>query len=109
MREVGTARGVEGCDAVTSATWSASEVEGEDAATGASWVDREGGGFACAEESCISEKGASSFDDEVQEVIDAVTGATWGTRNQIMEDMFHKRLDRDALSVPDFAPPGEAL
>lgn len=43
MREVGTARGVEGCDAVTSATWSASEVEGEDAATGASWVDREGG------------------------------------------------------------------
>ena len=74
-----------------------------DAATGATWSGHQIE-IASDRDDRKAEKPASSFDDEVQEVIDAVTGATWGTRNRIMEDMFHKRLDQDASSVPLFAP-----
>lgn len=95
-------------DATTSATWSQSAGDDVDAVTGATCVgDRAESGRGSAV--CVADGSSSSFDDEVQEVIDAVTGATWGTRNQIMEDMFHRKLDRDASSVPTFAPPGEVL
>ena len=79
-----------------------------DAATGATWSGHQIE-IASDRDDRKAEKPASSFDDEVQEVIDAVTGVTWGMRNRIMEDMFHKRLDQDASSVPLFAPPGEFL
>lgn len=81
---------------------------GADAVTGATWAEPQGG-VARGESFCERDEAGSSFDADVQEVVDAVTGATWGTRNRIMEDMFHKRLDQDASSVPTFAPPGEAL
>ena len=81
---------------------------GADAVTGATWAEPQGG-VARGEGFCERDEAGSSFDADVQEVVDAVTGATWGTRNRIMEDMFHKRLDQDASSVPAFAPPGEAL
>lgn len=81
---------------------------GADAVTGATWAEPQGG-VARGEGFCERDEAGSSFDADVQEVIDAATGATWGTRNRIMEDMFHKRLDQDASSVPTFAPPGEAL
>lgn len=81
---------------------------GADAVTGATWAEPQGG-VARGESFCERDEAGSSFDADVQEVIDAVTGATWGTRNRIMEDVFHKRLDQDASSVPTFAPPGEAL
>lgn len=81
---------------------------GADAVTGATWAEPQGG-VARGEGFCERDEAGSSFDADVQEVVDAVTGATWGTRNRIMEDVFHKRLDQDASSVPTFAPPGEAL
>lgn len=97
-----------GADAVTGATWAAPENADVDATTSATWAEPQGG-VARGEGFCERDEAGSSFDADVQEVIDAVTGATWGTRNHIMEDMFHKRLDQDASSVPTFAPPGEAL
>lgn len=97
-----------GADAVTGATWAAPENADVDATTSATWAEPQGG-VARGEGFCERDEAGSSFDADVQEVIDAVTGATWGTRNRIMEDMFHKRLDQDASSVPTFAPPGEVL
>lgn len=42
----------------------------------------------------------------IQEVVDAVTGATWSTRNRIMEDLFREDLNVGASNLPTFAPPG---
>lgn len=42
----------------------------------------------------------------IQEVVDAVTGATWSTRNRIMEDLFREDLNAGASNLPTFAPPG---
>lgn len=97
-----------GADAVTGATWAAPENADVNATTSATWAEPQGG-VARGEGFCERDEAGSSFDADVQEVVDAVTGATWGTRNRIMEDMFHKRLDQDASSVPAFAPPGETL
>lgn len=47
-------------------------------------------------------------DDEVAKVVDAITGATWNTRNMIMEKMFHKDLKDRADDMPEFKPPGQA-
>lgn len=43
----------------------------------------------------------------VQETIDAVTGATWGTRNTIMEGLFQKDLAEHGDQMPSYRPPGE--
>ena len=45
----------------------------------------------------------------IQEVIDAVSGATWNTRNRIMEDLFEERLAASDGDMPTFAPPGSSL
>ena len=45
--------------------------------------------------------------DEVAEVVDAITGATWNTRNTIMEDLFHKDLESHAEMLPSYKAPGE--
>lgn len=42
----------------------------------------------------------------VQEVVDAVTGATWSTRNRIMEDLFQADLASGVADLPAFSPPG---
>ena len=44
---------------------------------------------------------------EVQKTIDAVTGATWGTRNRIMAGLFQRDLRKHGDDMPAFAPPGE--
>ena len=53
-----------------------------------------------------SQKLATPSPDEIDEVIDAVTGATWGERNRIMEDRFAERLSENPDAVPAFSPPG---
>ena len=45
----------------------------------------------------------------VQDVVDAVTGATWNTRNRIMEDLFHDELQAGLSTLPSFKPPGTPL
>lgn len=44
--------------------------------------------------------------DTVQETVDAVTGATWTTRNMIMEDLFYQDLEAHADQMPSYRPPG---
>lgn len=45
----------------------------------------------------------------IEEVIDAVSGATWNTRNRIMEDLFKEELAASDGDMPTFAPPGSSL
>lgn len=45
-------------------------------------------------------------DEEVAEVVDAITGATWNTRNSIMEDIFMSDLSEHADEMPAYKPPG---
>lgn len=72
-------------------------------------------GFAAAEAEVEDHEaslvqGSNASEDEVQELIDAVAGATWNTRNRIMEERFLASLDHGgAKKVPAFKPPGEAL
>lgn len=47
--------------------------------------------------------------DEVEKTIDAVAGATWGTRNRIMAGLFQRDMRRHADDMPAFAPPGEDI
>ena len=47
--------------------------------------------------------------DEVRKTIDAVTGATWGTRNRIMAGLFQRDLRTRGNDMPAFAPPGEDI
>ncbi|MEG0375263.1 MAG: hypothetical protein RR547_04265 [Raoultibacter sp.] len=47
--------------------------------------------------------------EEIAELVDAVAGATWNTRNQIMEQRFKDTLERGDAHVPTFKPPGESL
>ena len=57
----------------------------------------------------LSQKLATPTPDEIDEVIDAVTGATWGERNRIMENRFAERLSENPDTVPAFSPPGTPL
>lgn len=45
----------------------------------------------------------------IQKVVDAVTGATWGTRNRIMENLFQEDLQAGVAGLPSFSPPGSAI
>ena len=45
----------------------------------------------------------------IEEVIDAVSGATWNTRNRIMEDLFKEELAASDGGMPTFAPPGSSI
>lgn len=47
--------------------------------------------------------------NDVQDLIDAVAGATWGTRNRIMEERFLSALEKGSQGVPAYKPPGETL
>lgn len=44
--------------------------------------------------------------DIVQETVDAVSGATWGTRNMIMEDLFFQDMADHGDAMPAYRPPG---
>lgn len=55
-----------------------------------------------------SQKLLIATDEEVTEVIDAITGATWNTRNSIMECLFFDSLEEHADEIPDYRPPGQA-
>lgn len=55
------------------------------------------------------ERKASISRRSVQEVIDAVTGATWQTRNRIMADMFQEDLKAGETGMPPYCPPGTSL
>lgn len=63
---------------------------------------------------CMKCKATSSSEGvaskrSIQEVVDAVTGATWSTRNRIMEDLFREDLAAGGAGLPAFRPPGESL
>ncbi|MEG0418882.1 MAG: hypothetical protein RSB04_07365 [Gordonibacter sp.] len=45
----------------------------------------------------------------MQDVVDAVTGATWGTRNRIMEGLFKEDLRAGAQGLPVFSSPGSPV
>ncbi len=42
----------------------------------------------------------------IEEVIDAVSGATWNTRNRIMEDLFKERIGRQRRRHAHVRPSG---
>lgn len=56
-----------------------------------------------------SSEQASTSGRSVQDVVDAVTGATWSTRNRIMEDLFKEDLAAGAEGLPAFSPPGSPV
>ena len=47
--------------------------------------------------------------DEVQKTIDAVSGATWDTRNRIMVGLFQRDLRTRADDMPTFPPQGKNI
>lgn len=46
-------------------------------------------------------------DEEVAEVVDAITGAIWNTRNTIMEGLFMSDLAEHADAMPAYKPAGQ--
>lgn len=64
-------------------------------------------GLERSKESLVN--GSNASEDEVQDLIDAVAGATWNTRNRIMEERFLAALDKGESRVPAFKPPGSSL
>lgn len=56
-----------------------------------------------------AQKLATPDEADVQRVVDAVTGATWGERNRIMESLFEERLAAEPDAVPVFSPPGTSI
>ncbi len=55
-----------------------------------------------------SQKLLIATDEEIAGVVDAITGATWNTRNSIMEGLFFDSLEEHAGEIPDYRPPGQA-
>ena len=102
LRRAGGADGVlDGADAGSSAGGAPPDAVA-DAAGGPSRDEESDGGR--------SVDGSNATEDEVQDLIDAVAGATWNTRNRIMEERFLADLDRaGGAKVPAFKPPGEAI
>ncbi len=58
-------------------------------------------------EGCVQSGAVGS--NEVRKTIDAMTGATWGTRNRIMAGLFQRDLRTRGDDMPAFAPPGEDI
>ncbi|MBC2888949.1 hypothetical protein [Gordonibacter massiliensis (ex Traore et al. 2017)] len=67
------------------------------------------GGCGKGDDRVRGQKLAPPTPDEISEVVDAVTGATWGERNRIMEARFAARLSEAPDDVPAFSPPGTPL
>ena len=90
-------------------------LDGADTGSSAGGAPPDAGGPSCDEESDGGRSvslvdGSNATEDEVQDLIDAVAGATWNTRNRIMEERFLADLDRaGGAKVPAFKPPGEAI
>ena len=64
---------------------------------------------ACGASTERGERAGSVDADEVRKTIDAMTGATWGTRNRIMAGLFQRDLRTRGDEMPAFAPPGEDI
>ncbi len=62
-----------------------------------------------ADTAAVGAAEASFPSNDVQDLIDAVAGATWGTRNRIMEERFLSSLEKGSRGVPAYKPPGEML
>lgn len=101
-------------DAVTGATrWEGeAKVDGEGSGE-MSRGEAEMGAEPCGEAEPGAESGGEEAGEDapartrsIQEVVDAVTGATWSTRNRIMEDLFREDLNAGVSNLPTFAPPG---
>ena len=69
--------------------------------------ERGGEDAACAP--CDLLHGSNVTPDEVSDLVDAVTGATWNTLNRIMAQRFHDSLAQGIAKVPAYRPPGETL
>ena len=61
----------------------------------------------------IAQKGNGTSSDErlrAQKLAaPAVTGATWGERNRVMESLFEERRAADPGAVPAYRPPGTPI
>ena len=93
-----TEEGAVAAEAVDAVTGASREGGGADAVTGATPMAQ-----AAAEER--GRAGASPA-DRVAETVDAVTGATWTTRNTIMAQLFQADLAAHGDEMPAFRPPG---
>ena len=67
-------------------------------------IAQEGNGTS-SDERLRAQKLAAPDEADVQRVVDAVTGATWGERNRIMESLFEERRAADPGAVPAYRPP----
>lgn len=56
-----------------------------------------------------SQRLGRASDEEVADLIDAISGATWATRNRIMEERFLTRLGKSEDGCPAFKPPGQPI
>lgn len=68
-------------------------------------------GAACERFGAIAQaapRGSDASRDAIQETVDAVSGATWGARNVIMEGLFRQDLADHGDAMPAYRPPGEA-
>lgn len=63
----------------------------------------------CLKCKAASPSGGAGARRSVQDVVDAVTGATWGTRNRIMEGLFKEDLRAGAQGLPVFSSPGSPV
>lgn len=61
---------------------------------------------AARDERMQAQKLVPPDEQDIQRVLDAVTGATWNTRNRIMEDLFEERRAANPDAVPIYRPPG---
>ena len=93
-------------DATTSAT--PAFERGSDSVSGQSVADASHSRQSDGKDESLVD-GSSASVDEVQDLIDAVAGATWSTRNRIMEERFHSALEKGTAKVPTFKPPGESI
>ena len=62
--------------------------------------------MGAGEDRARAQKLAPVTDEEVVALVDAVTGATWNTRNAIMADVFRARAAAHGYEMPAFRPAG---
>lgn len=60
------------------------------------------------EQRARAQKLGLATDADVAATVDAVTGATWKTRNAIMADLFREDLAARGDDMPAFRPAGSA-
>ena len=66
--------------------------------------DQHLGGYVMKKENPVY--GTGEVDEKL---IDAISGATWGERNRLMQKCFKQKLRSNDGSVPQFCPPGTKM